>query len=159
MRRAVCLAIAALASCGDNELPAAPGDAAPGCTVAFSGNFVETAGGPSVCPEASSGALHFAIASTTLGATVAIVVALGTAIAPGTYSPAVVQEWSASGTNSHDSGCVYAAGSAIVPNGSFALTIDSADPLHGSLVIDAYVHALEFTRCGTEPIERIGLAF
>lgn len=168
---AMLLGAVAAMGCGDNTIAAdaAAGDASPvACAVTFSGNFDETSSGDADCGavtsrEALGVTLGFRIMSSTLAAPLTIAIDLGPTPSPGTYSPEVVQDWSAIVTSSINSGCVYSAGNDAVPNGAFVLTLDAFDVgarvAHGSLVLDEYVHALILNDCGSVPTEDVALVF
>ena len=148
----------ACAACGDNLAPPAP-DAATGCTAAFAGNFAETSTATANCPTlAATGTLAFALASAVIGATFAISIDLGPATAPGTYTSATVEDWSATATHRiGDGACEYSAGGSAVPTGSFALTLDAGP--HGTLMVTQYVLTVPGTDCGDPDTERITVTF
>jgi hypothetical protein len=158
--RAWMLCVAALPACGDNLLSLDA--AAPvACSATFSGDFSEASRGGSDCATVSStGELALAIYSTTLQSTLAIQIELGPTPAPGEYAPELTPAWSALVTSSVNSGCIYSAGSTAVPTGSFVLSLDAVAPaVHGTLALDAYVHALVLTTCGAQPTEHLAVVF
>jgi hypothetical protein len=151
----------ALVACGGGSATAADarcGDAAvcgSACEASFTGNFAETSYSAANCPTLGSD-LAFAIPSTTIGSDLAVSIAIG---GPGTYSSETVATWTAIAARSiGDGGCVYSAGSDIVPTGSFTLDLASASP-HGTLDLVLYVHALQASDCGTASNEAVEVVF
>ncbi|HEY1548030.1 MAG TPA: hypothetical protein VGG28_09420 [Kofleriaceae bacterium] len=141
-------ASAADARCGD---AAVCGNA---CEASFSGNFAETSYSAANCPTLGSD-LAFAIPSSTLGSDLAVSIAVA---GPGTYSSETVATWTAVAARSiGDGGCVYSAGSDIVPTGSFTLELQGSD--HGTLNLVLYVHALQSSNCGLASNEAVEVVF
>jgi hypothetical protein len=125
------------------------------CEASFTGNFVETSYSAANCPSAGS-ALTFAIPSTTIGGDLAVSIAVG---GPGTYSSETVADWTAVAARSiGDGGCVYSAGSDIVPTGSFTLELSDSSP-HGTLDLVLFVHALQASNCGPASNEAVEVVF
>lgn len=148
-----------LAACGSS--PVAAVDAVvppPPCTGTFTGNFTETAT-MADCAMQSASMLQLAIPSATLATSFQIAIDLGPSPSTGTYSSETVGAWSASAAAKiGNAQCVYAAGNAAVPSGSFSLTLDDLAP-HGKLDLLVYVLMPPFTNCGPQMTEAIALTF
>jgi hypothetical protein len=152
----------ALVACGGTSAATSDdarcGDAAVcgnACEASFSGNFAELSYSAASCPTLGSD-LAFSIPSTTIGSDLAVSIAIG---GPGTYSSETVATWTAVAARSiGDGGCVYSAGSDIVPTGSFTLDLANATP-HGTLDLVLYVHALQASDCGTASNEAVEVVF
>src|ERR1700690_3131355 len=148
-----------LAACGST--PVAIDGAAvipPPCTGAFTGNFTETAT-MADCAMQSASMLQLAMPSATLATTFQIAIDLGPSPSTGTYSSETVGAWSPSASAKvGNAQCVYAAGNAAVPSGSFSLTLDDLAP-HGKLDMGVYVLMPPFTSCGPQMTETIALRF
>jgi hypothetical protein len=153
----------ALVACGGTSAATAPADARCGdastcgsaCEASFTGNFAETSYSDANCPSAGS-ALTFAIPSATIGNALAVSITVG---GPGTYSSETVADWTAVAARSiGDGGCVYSAGSDIVPTGSFTLDLVDSSP-HGTLDLVLFVHALEASDCGPASNEAVEVVF
>ena len=149
-----------LAACGSS--PAAPPDAAPPdaapipCTATFSGNFDESSTGPANC---ATGMLTFSVPTHALGAPLDVKIDLPSPTA-GSYSSETVATWSARAVQLIGNGiCLYSAGNAVVPQGSFTLELDSVDPPHGTLAITQYVLVYPETDCGDADTEMVRIAF
>jgi hypothetical protein len=161
----------ALAACGDNHV--APVDAATdgtpediACAAAFRENFTEAWVGPANCAgvDRSDGhtTLRFAIPSQTIETPFAISIDLGEAPTPGTYSAqTLATPWSASALHEFDmTSCLYHAGTAAVPPGTFTLVLDAIDAnAHGKLDVVLYVLARPYTYCGEANIEHLAVTF
>jgi hypothetical protein len=164
----------ALAACGDDR--AAPADAAvdggpaaPACAAAFSENFTEAWTGPANCADLATAdghtTLRFAIPSRTIGAAFAISIDLGEAPPPGTYTAqSLVTPWSASALHEFEmTSCLYHAGTAGVPPGTFKLVLDAVDATaayaHGKLDLVLYVLARPYTYCGETNVEHLAVTF
>jgi hypothetical protein len=152
----------ALVACGGNST-ATPADArcsdaavcGNACEASFTGNFAETSYSDANCPTLGSD-LAFAIPSTTIGSDLAVTIAVD---GPGTYSSETVATWTAVAARSiGDGGCVYSAGSDIVPTGSFTLEVVDSSP-HGTLDLVLYVHALQASDCGAASNEAVEVVF
>jgi hypothetical protein len=160
-RAGLALAIV-LAACGDNTAPHA--DAAPaGCVAVFTGNFTETSS-PDACATVASGSLQLMVPTTTLGTTLAATFALGEAPTSGTYAPETIAAWAARADQRIGNGiCVYSAGSAVVPHGSFELQLDAIDAAagtaHGTLALVQYVLVFPSTECGQADTEHVDVRF
>ena len=160
-----------LAACGDNR--AAPPDAAidasvvaPTCAASFSENFAERWVGPANCAalDTSDGhtTLGFEIPSQKIDAPFAISIDLGAAPAPGTYtSQTLATPWSADALHEFEmTSCLYHAGTAAIPPGTFTLTLDTIDEqAHGKLDLVLYVLARPYTYCGETNIEHLTVTF
>ncbi|MEO7729644.1 MAG: hypothetical protein ABIY55_01625 [Kofleriaceae bacterium] len=173
------LAICALAACGDNRVAvdaandvasdaASPVDApvAPACGAVFSDNFAETWSGPANCATLATADGHttlaFVIPSQAIDAPFTISIDLGSTPGPGTYSAASLPTpWQVDGL--HQLGltsCLYHAGMASVPPGTFTLALDTLDTeAHGTLDLVLYVLARPFTYCGETNVERLRVTF
>jgi hypothetical protein len=150
------LVLFALAACGDN-VPA-PADAASViCSAAFAGNYSEQSHGADDCALlAADGTLALHVPVATLNSKLEISIALGATPTIGKLSSETVSTWSAT----IDSRCVYAAGASSVPMGSFELTLDSVDPIHGTLAITQYLQMFPGTPyCGPDDNELVTLTF
>ena len=152
-------------------LPACSGDdaAAPSCAIALSGDTNETAELAPDCAtvrargdSGSAGGFVLELDGQTreLGS-IRIVIPLGAHPSPGAFDSGTVSDWSAVAAVTGDSTCTYAAGTESVPNGSFSLSLTSADAAsaHGTIDVTLYVHAPEFTDCGPSDTEAIVLTF
>jgi hypothetical protein len=144
----------------------APADRA--CKLALSGNVVETADLGKDCAtlEASSGGGYSLRVQGSTAELQALTfrVDLGPAPATGAYSPASVASWSASALRSSKSACILSAGSTSVPQGYFALDLESVEAraggvAHGSLDLAMNVHAPPATECGPGDTEQVTLQF
>jgi hypothetical protein len=148
--RALSLAVLA-AACSSSPDP---------CAVSWSGNFVESAAGPGVCPTLTRDTLAFAIHSTTLDATLMIAIDLGAPPVPGTYMSS--SDWSAVAARGVGQGvCEYAAGTDTSPGGAFTLTLDSVagGTLHGTLDVLQWVQPSTGTDCGAGDTETVSITF
>jgi hypothetical protein len=141
-----------LAGCGDNSARSQDAGLDVGatpCAAAFSGDFAERTSGGSDCPV--------------LRRAGDVAIDLGATPSAGSYTPEITATWSALVTSSVNSGCVFSAGNASVPNGTFSLDLATiapgADSVHGTLVLHTYVHALVLQDCGTAPTEHVELEF
>ncbi len=167
----------ALAACGDNRT-AAVGDidaalpidghaAAVVCTAVFSDNFSETSAGPPSCATVGTAdgdtTLQFQIPSQTIAAPFAISIDLGAAPGPGTYtSDSLTTPWSASADHEFDlTSCLYNAGTASVPPGTFTLQLEALDAAvaHGTLDLVLYVLSRPYTYCGETNTEHLVVTF
>jgi hypothetical protein len=132
---------------------------APPCTGAFTGNFTATAT-MADCATQAAGVLQLAMPSTTLATTFQIAIDLGATPSTGMYAPGIVATWSASASATvGNAQCVYSAGNAAVPSGSFSLTVDDAEAPHGKLDLLLYVLMPPFTDCGPQMTESMTLTF
>lgn len=152
--------LALLAACGDNDGPPDSSlDAFVQCSAQFSGNFAESSSAAADCPTLADGALGFSVPVTQLQTTLAVTIALPAAVT-GELTSETVENWSALALQRiGDGGCVYRAGATAIPEGSFTLRLDMAQPLHGSLAIAASVLTLPNSECGGDDVENIGLKF
>jgi hypothetical protein len=160
----------ALVGCGDDLVPRdAAGDAAVTCSAQLTGNIVDMSASIVDCPTVATdptGAttLQFTVHAMRLEVPLAIAIDLG-ALAPGDYSSETVQDWSASAYATDVVGssgvCQLRAGHDAVPQGSFALTLTSADAsgVHGSLALELYVLAFPDSYCGLGDLETVQLVF
>ncbi len=156
-----CFAVlAALAACGDNDSPPDSSlDAFVQCSAQFSGNFAESSSAAADCPTLAGTELGFSVPIAQLQTMLAVTIALPAAVT-GELTSETVENWSALALQRiGDGGCVYRAGTTAIPEGSFTLRIDTAQPLHGSLAITASVLTLPSTECGGDDIENITLKF
>jgi hypothetical protein len=172
------LVLVALAACGDNAVAIDPPiDAAiavadsridPPCAAMFSDNFAETWAGPANCAtlETAGGhtTLQLVIPSQAIAAPFTIAIDLGSAPGPGTYSAqSLATPWHADALHEFEmTSCLYHAGTAAVPPGTFTLTLDAldgADHAHGTLDLVLYVLARPFTYCGETNVERLRVTF
>jgi hypothetical protein len=154
-----------LAACGDSQGAASDAAATP-CTAAFSENFAETSVGSENCADIDTSdghtTLRFAIPSRTIAAPFAISIDLGVAPAPGTYTArSVVTPWSATALHEFEmTSCLYHAGTAAVPPGTFDLDLDAIDgQAHGKLDLVLYVLARPYTYCGETNTEHLSVTF
>lgn len=163
MRRALVLA---LIGCGDNlaALDAAP-DATAACAATFRGNFAEQWTGPCAALDASGeqATLRFSIPSRTIAASFTIAIELGAAPGPGLYTaPSLPGTWNAEAVHEHDmTSCLYHAGTASVPPGSFTLALDAVDGsgAHGRLDVTLPILARPYTYCGESLSEQLEVSF
>ena len=142
--------VCALAACGDNNHEPATIDAAPTtCSASFSGEFLESSSSTADCPNLVNAALDFAMPVATLGGSVlAIEIDLPSA-GPGSFSSETIASWSGSVFEAEtNGGCLYRAGNAATPQGSFTLALDSVAPLHGSLTMSLAILTLPGSVCG-----------
>ncbi|HMG21548.1 MAG TPA: hypothetical protein VK607_09540 [Kofleriaceae bacterium] len=166
-----CAALAAGATgagCGDNR-PTEGEAAGEPCAAAFSENFAETSSDPANCPavETADGhtTLRFALPSQTIGAEFAIAIDLGEAPSPGLYTAqSLATPWSADALHEFEmTSCLYHAGTAAVPPGTFQLALDALDTgdagVHGQLDVVLYVLARPYTYCGETNIEHVAVTF
>jgi hypothetical protein len=159
VKLAVCLVLAA---CGDNMHEPAAADAAAvsSCSASFTGEFSETSSSTADCPNLVNSALDFAMPVAPLGGSVlAIEIDLPSA-APGSFSSETIDSWSGS-VFEHETngGCVYRAGNAATPQGSFTLALDSVAPLHGSLTMSLAILTLPGSVCGQIDTENVTSTF
>ena len=161
----LCAAIAAGTACGDNRPTLADAAGEP-CAAAFSENFAETSSAPANCPtvETADGhtTLRFAIPSKTIGADFAIAIDLGEAPSPGLYTAqSLATPWSADALHEFEmTSCLYHAGTAAVPPGTFQLSLDAVDPgAHGVLDVVLYVLSRPYTYCGETNTEHLAVTF
>ena len=152
------LALVALCACDTSTPPAAIA-----CDITLSGNLDASATMPSCASitQDDAGGSAFAIDTTTnaLGH-VKVAIDLG-ASASGTVSSETVRTWDVLEVALGDAGCAFAAGSDVVPHGTFALdwTNDDAGAPHGTLDVTAATHAAPGTACGVSDVEYIHVAF
>lgn len=157
----------ALAACGNGGAALVDGGAPePACTAAFSENFTEAWLGLPGCAGVDTAdghtTLRLAVPSQTIDAELAIAIDLGVAPAPGTYtSQNLATRWSADALHEFDmTSCLYHAGTASVPPGTFRLVLDEIDPrAHGRLELVLYVLGRPYTYCGETNIERVTVTF
>ena len=139
-----------LIGCGSSPTPDA-------CTTAFTGNVTATVDSATACATLGAGPLAISINS---AMTLMISIDLGQAPAATMYSSETVMTWSALGERTTaDGGCVYAAGNAAVPTGSFTLTLASIAEPHGELQLVQYVQAMPETDCGAGDHEMVDITF
>ncbi len=152
--------LAVLAGCGDNDAaPDSAVDAFVQCSAQFSGNFAESSSAVADCPTLAGTALEFSVPIAQLQTMLAVTIALPAGVT-GELTSETVEDWSAVALQRiGDGGCVYRAGATAVPEGSFTLRIDMAQPLHGSLAITASVLTFPNTECGGDDVENIDLKF
>ncbi|HEX4423492.1 MAG TPA: hypothetical protein VH165_36535 [Kofleriaceae bacterium] len=170
----IVVALAGLAACGDNfaapDVAAVSIDApavavAPPCKAVFSDNFVETWSGPTGCATLAVNGdttLGLSIPSQTLGVPFAISIDLGAAPGTGTYtSETLTTPWSVDALHEFDmTSCLYHAGTAAVPPGTFKLELDAVEPTaHGTLELELYVLARPYTYCGETSTEHMVVTF
>ncbi|HEX4454136.1 MAG TPA: hypothetical protein VH143_24905 [Kofleriaceae bacterium] len=159
MKLAVCLLLVA---CGDNEHGdhASVDAAVEACSAHFSGEFAEASSSTADCPNLVNAALDFAMPVATLdGSVLAIEIDLPSA-APGSFSSETVDRWSASVFEAEtNGGCLYRAGNAATPQGSFTLALDSVAPLHGSLTMALAILTLPGSVCGQIDTEIVTSTF
>jgi len=169
-RRFARFAVAFAGACGGHDaavLDAAPDTApAPACTAVFRDNFAETWTGPVDCATVDTADGHttlaFAIPSRTIAAEFAIAIDLGAAPPAGIYTAeSLVTPWSAHARQDFDmTACVYHAGTAAVPPGTFTLALDAAgEHPHGRLDLQLAVLSRPYTYCGETHTERLTVVF
>jgi len=169
-----------LAACGGGD--AAGGDASTcpdagpacgsACDATFTGNFTDsstaTANCATVMPgdgsQAGDTVLAFALPGRGLDAPLMITIDLGVAPVPGTYSSETTSDWSALASRTAAAGeCIYSAGAAGVPTGSFTLSLTAIDPAggtaHGELAVVQYVQAQATVDCGAGDNEAVDVRF
>ncbi len=162
--------VALVAACGGHDaavVDAAPDTApAPACTAVFRDNFAETWAGPVDCAEVGTADGHttlaFTIPSRTIETDVAIAIDLGAAPTAGTYTAeSLVTPWSAHARHDFEmTVCVYHAGTAAVPPGTFTLALDTAgEHPHGRLDLQLAVLSRPYTYCGETNTERLTVVF
>jgi hypothetical protein len=152
-----------LAACGDNLAGTLPD---PPCTATFSDNFTETSTTTANCPsvEIADGhtTLRFAIAVDTIAAELAVALDLGDAPTSGVYTAqSLGMPWSASALHELEmTSCLYHAGAAAVPPGTFRLALDAIEPrAHGNLDLVLSVLARPYTYCGETTTEHLRVTF
>ena len=154
--------LAALAACGDNTHAGGSGgaDAAiASCSASFSGEFTATSRSESDCPVLAGDALDFAIPIAAIGSALAIEIDLPAA-APGSYSSETVASWSGSAFEAQtNGGCLFRAGNAATPQGSFQLALTSVAPLHGALMMSLAVLTFPGSVCGQIDTEAVTATF
>src|SRR5262249_60945627 len=122
----------------------------------FSAIFAESSTAPANCP---TGMLAFSIPTHALAASLDVMIELPSPTA-GPYSSETVATWSARAVQLIGNGiCLYSAGNAVVPQGSFTLELDSVDPAHGTLAITQYVLVYPATDCGDADTEMVRITF
>jgi hypothetical protein len=159
-----------LAACGDDGRPT-PDTGADGCAAEFTDNFAETSRDAANCAtlETAGGhtTLKFAVPSQKISAPFEIAIDLGESPAPGLYtSQSLATPWSADALHEFEmTSCLYHAGTAAVPPGTFRLMLDTVDvaaaapAAHGNLEVTLYVLARPYTYCGETNVERLTVAF
>lgn len=143
------------------------------CTVSFSGNVVDEAeflkgcggltlvtnseGTPNWQLALNASSKHIAAMNTSIDFT-------GTPLA-GTFSSEGASSWLVQGFQVGSADCGYVAGAAAAPNGSYTLTLTSValgsttGIAHGTLTVQAYVHAPPAEDCGAGDTETIAYDF
>lgn len=148
MKLAVCILLAA---CGDNthETAAVDAPAVPACSASFTGEFREASSSTADCPNLVNAALDFAMPVATLGGSVLAIEIDLPSPQPGSFSSETIDSWSGSVFEAEtNGGCLYRAGNAATPQGSFTLALDSVAPLHGSLTMSLAILTLPGSVCG-----------
>jgi hypothetical protein len=150
-----------LVACGDNSHEAVTVDAAPAtCSASFTGEFAATASGSADCPNLVDAALDFALPVQALGGSVLAIAIDLPSPAPGSFSSETIDSWSASVFEAEtNGGCLYRAGNAATPQGSFTLALDSIMPLHGSLTMSLAILTLPGSVCGQIDTEIVTSTF
>ena len=184
MKRSV-LVLGALAACGDNH--ALPPIDAPACddarciapcTAVLTGNLVDTSSSVDECPLVMPGTgdatgdtmLDFLVASPMLGTQLGVRIDLGPTPTASTYTSETTTLWSAIAVRpvAMRGSCIFTAGSASTPAGSFTLeltAIDLAASLsHGSLALQMFVLPATSeqgvqSECGPGTTEELGISF
>jgi hypothetical protein len=159
MRIAAALALVVAACSGHDTAP--PVDAPPpaGCTAAFAGNFAETDVSPASCPTFGSGALAFAVQVAALDAELDVSIALPAPM-PGNFSSETVATWSAMAFQREtNGGCIYRAGNAATPEGSFTLALTAIAPPHGTLAMSLSILTEPGSTCGLQDTENVTFSF
>jgi hypothetical protein len=135
------------------------------CTLHFSGNIVDDAVAPPCVTLKGQGDGTWSLAVDTSSQAVARLTAsidLGSTPATGVLSSDTLATWQVDGLSS-TSNCVFSAGGASVPTGSFSLALSTVDTaqgvVHGTLDLVTYLHAPPLTDCGHGDIENIAIDF
>lgn len=149
-------ALLALAACGDNRAPAADATATIECAAAFTGNYTESQHGSADCAALTDGNLVAHVPVMTLSQMLEVSIAIGDSPSVGRLSSETISTWSAN----VDAHCTYRAGNTVVPTGNFVLTLDSVDPLHGTLAVTQYLLMYPgIPYCGDGDTELVTLTF
>lgn len=142
------------------------GPATAACSASFSDNFAETWSGPPSCAAITIADGHTMLALSipvkTLDAPLDVSIDLGEAAAPGTYTAqTLATPWRADALHEFEmTSCLYHAGTASVPPGTFTLALDAVDgQAHGKLDLLLYVLARPYTYCGETNVERVAIVF
>jgi hypothetical protein len=144
----------------------------PTCSAWFSGNVSDSSsvtgscGGVALSPDAGAEAgytLSLKVNASSVPV-LAVRIDLGRNPSAGTFSSETTRAWNAAGVLGRDaSDCGLSAGSGVVPNGSFRLTLSSVDTAHGTahgtLDLTLHVKAPPATDCGVSDIEGVEIAF
>lgn len=154
------LAIVFLCACGSSEPLATP----PKCDIVTSGDLdgsSELASCASLVTD-DAGVTSLVVDTTTaqLGH-VHVAIDISSAPSGGSLSAQTVDAWDAIETGLDDAGCVWQAGSGVVPHGNFALewTETDAGTPHGTLDVTLPVHAPPGSSCGASDVEYLHLTF
>jgi hypothetical protein len=154
------LVVATLAGCTAATAPTP--DAAIAvhtCAASFTGNFAEASTSESNCPTIHDTTFALSLPSQRLGAPLAVSIELGVMPTAGIYVPETVASWTARAVQLVGSGgCVYSAGTDVVPHGDFVLDLD-ATTRHGTFTLTEYVLDIPGTDCGDNDTETVQLAF
>lgn len=156
-----------VAACS-SEAPAST----PTCAAWFSGNVSDSStvtgscGGVALSPDAGAGegyTLSLRVSASSVPV-LAVSIDLGRNPSAGSFSSETTRAWNAAGVLGRDaSDCGLSAGSGVVPNGSFRLTLSSVDAArgtaHGTLDVTLHVKAPPATDCGVSDIEGVEIAF
>jgi hypothetical protein len=157
MKLAVTLVLVGCA--GHATVPPAPDAPPAGCTAAFTGNFAETDDSPAGCPTFDGSTLAFAMQVGTLAAELDVSIALPAAM-PGDFSSETIATWSAMAFQREtNGGCIYRAGNAATPEGSFTLALDAIAPLHGTLAMSLSILTEPGSTCGQQDTEDVTFSF
>ena len=141
-------ALAVLVLCGCGPKPSV-------CTATFSGNFADFSTGG--CPTREGTLLRVHADAPAVNSTLSAAIELG-ATASSLTSLTTTGDWSAVLTR--EPGCVYSAGRGAVPAGTFTLELlHSVEPLHGTLELRQFVHALPMADCGRGDLETVRFEF
>jgi hypothetical protein len=156
----VALALA-LGACGSPS-----NGASADCSVTLTGNTTEGSDVGACAKLVQSGGADWLLSIDTSTATLArlnVFIDLGAAPVPGIVTAeGQTATWNVVGVASASS-CMFQAGNGAAPEGNFTLDVTDVDTtsaiIHGTLDVDAYVHAPPTTDCGYEDLEHLTIRF
>lgn len=135
------------------------------CTLDYSGNFDASVSATACASSGKTGAGDYLLLVDTTSASggrLQVSIDLGAKPTEATFTSDAVTSWTAIDLGYGGANCVFSAGGASVPAGSFTLTLDAvpdAGAPHGELTLVMYVQAPPGVDCGPRDQEDVHVAF